>query len=319
MPCQTRDGRGACRAARPSRPAGTVRPTRHGAATEERDVPTFVDLSHTIHDGMVTYPGLPPAELGTVLSREESRGRYAPGVEFHIGTATLCTNTGTYLDTPAHRYEDGWDLTGLPLERCVDLPAVVVDIPAGAQERPFGFGASHLHGLELAGAAVLLRTGWSDHWGTDTYGSPDHPYLSAEGTDALVEAGAVRDRIAAGQQCQLAAMEVWVVERDLALKQPHEHDAAALGREVERPGHGCEVSGRVNHDRGQVTRSDVAKFADQVGPRAERVHHAHMPPEKSRREARTSMTASLAPCTCTNCMVLRPMGPAPMTRTKSSA
>ena len=174
-------------------PAVTSRygPADAMARTEERDVPTFVDLSHTIHDGMVTYPGLPPAELGTVLSREESRGRYAPGVEFHIGTATLCTNTGTYLDTPAHRYEDGWDLTGLPLERCVDLPAVVVDIPAGAPERPFGFGASHLHGLELSGAAVLLRTGWSDHWGTDTYGSPDHPYLSAEGTDALVESGAV--------------------------------------------------------------------------------------------------------------------------------
>jgi arylformamidase len=154
-------------------------------------VPTFVDLSHTIHHGMVTYPGLPPAELGTVLSREDSRSRYAPGVEFHIGTATLCTNTGTYLDTPAHRYEDGWDLTGLPLDRCADLRAVVVDVPADATEAPFGFDATHFEGLELSGAAVLLHTGWSDHWGTDTYASSDHPYLSAEGTAALVAAGVV--------------------------------------------------------------------------------------------------------------------------------
>ncbi len=153
-------------------------------------MPTYVDLSHTIHNGMVTYPGLPAAELGTVLSREESRARYAAGVEFHIGTATLCTNTGTYLDTPAHRYEDGWDLTGLPLDRCVDLPTVVVDIPADVTNRPFGFAASHLDGLELAGAAVLLRTGWSEHWGTDAYASSDHPYLTAEGTAALVGAGA---------------------------------------------------------------------------------------------------------------------------------
>ena len=153
-------------------------------------MPTYVDLSHTIHDGMVTYPGLPPAELGTVLSREDSRARYAPGVEFHIGTATLCTNTGTYLDTPAHRYEDGWDLTDLPLERCVDLATVVVDVPAaGGTDRPFGFDGSHFEGLDMAGAAVLLRTGWSERWGTDAYGSSDHPYLTADGTAALVDAG----------------------------------------------------------------------------------------------------------------------------------
>ena len=152
-------------------------------------MPTFVDLSHEIHHGMVTYPGLPPAALSTVLSREESRGRYAPGVEFHIGSATLCTNTGTYLDTPAHRYEDGWDLTGLPLERCADLPAVVVDLPAGADQRPFGFDATHVADLPLSGAAVLFRTGWSEHWGTDAYLSSDHPYLSAAGTEALVAAG----------------------------------------------------------------------------------------------------------------------------------
>jgi len=153
-------------------------------------VPTFVDLSHTIHDGMVTYPGLPAAEVGTVLSREDSRSRYAPGVEFHIGTATLCANTGTYLDTPAHRFADGWDLTALPLDRCADLPAVIVDLPVGVTARPFGFDASHFDGLDLSGAAVLLRTGWSEHWGTDAYAGSDHPFLTDEGTAALVAAGA---------------------------------------------------------------------------------------------------------------------------------
>ncbi len=151
-------------------------------------MPTFVDLSHEIHHGMVTYPGLPAAEVTTVLSREDSRARYAPGVEFHIGSATLCTNTGTYLDTPAHRYEHGWDLTGLPLSSCADLPAVVVDRPAGASEAPFGFGPEHFAGRRLTGAAVLLRTGWSDRWGTDAYAGSDHPFLTAAGTDALVAA-----------------------------------------------------------------------------------------------------------------------------------
>ena len=152
---------------------------------------TYLDLSHTIHDGMTTYPGLPVPALGTVLSREDSRGRYENGAEFHIGSITMCTNTGTYLDTPSHRYEDGWDLSGLPLDRCVDLPVVVVDIPSTDVDEPFGFGSEHLAGVAVAGAAVLLRTGWSRHWGTPAYLTNQHPYLTAAGTTALVEGGAV--------------------------------------------------------------------------------------------------------------------------------
>lgn len=151
---------------------------------------SYIDLSHTITDGMETYPGLPVPRLGTVLSREASRGRYAPGIEFHIGSIELCTNTGTYLDTPAHRYADGWDLQSLPLERCVNLPLVVVDLPVEARA-PYGFGPADFEGLAVAGAAVIMRTGWSAHWGTPTYFENAHPYLSAEGTRALVEAGAV--------------------------------------------------------------------------------------------------------------------------------
>ena len=150
---------------------------------------SFVDLSHTITDGMQTYPGLPAPRLGTVLSREASRGRYAPGVEFHIGSIELCTNTSTYLDTPAHRYADGWDLQSLPLERCVGLPLVVVDLPAEATA-PYGFGPADFEGLDITGAAVIMRTGWSAHWGTPTYFENVHPFLSADGTRALVEAGA---------------------------------------------------------------------------------------------------------------------------------
>lgn len=149
---------------------------------------TFIDLSHTITDGMITYPGLPAPRLGTVLSREASRGRYAPGVEFHIGSIELCTNTGTYLDTPSHRYADGWNLARLPLDRCVDLPLVVIDLPAGTAS-PYGFGPVDFRGLDIAGAAVILRTGWSRHFGTADYVATGHPFLSKAGTDALVAAG----------------------------------------------------------------------------------------------------------------------------------
>ena len=150
----------------------------------------FIDLSHTITDGMETYPGLPVPKLGTVLSRADSRGKYAPGVEFHIGSIELCTNTGTYLDTPAHRYEDGWDLQSLPLERCVNLPLVVIDLPLAAAA-PYGFSPDDFAGVDLMGAAVIMRTGWATHWGTSTYFENSHPYLTSEGTDFLVDHGAV--------------------------------------------------------------------------------------------------------------------------------
>ncbi len=147
----------------------------------------YVDLSHDITPGMITYPGLPGPSMGTVLSREESRSRYAEGVEFHIGTVELCTNTGTYLDTPFHRFADGHDLTGLDLSRCADLPAVVVHVAGGASAiEPDAIGD-----LDVEGCAVLFDTGWSEHWGTDQYLSNTHPYLSDATVDALIEGGAV--------------------------------------------------------------------------------------------------------------------------------
>ena len=97
--------------------------------TYGRGMARYVDLSHDITEGMQTYPGLPVPRTATVLSREDSRSRYAEGTEFHIGSVELCTNTGTYLDTPFHRYADGHDLTGLALTRCADRPATVIRVP----------------------------------------------------------------------------------------------------------------------------------------------------------------------------------------------
>jgi Predicted metal-dependent hydrolase len=105
-----------------------------------RDVPRaaatgrrLVELSHVVRDGMVTLPGLPAPRITDWLSREASRQRYAPGTEFQIGEITMVANTGTYVDTPAHRWADGADLAGVPLERLADLPGVVVRVPAGVR------------------------------------------------------------------------------------------------------------------------------------------------------------------------------------------
>lgn len=144
----------------------------------------LIDLSHDIEHGTVTYPGLPAPEISSHLDFDASHEHYAAGTEFAIGRITMVANTGTYLDTPAHRYRDGHDLGQLSLERCAHLPAVVVDGTGW-------LGPEAFEGVDVAGRAVLLRTGWDQHWGTEHYASPDHPHLSESGARHLVAAGAV--------------------------------------------------------------------------------------------------------------------------------
>jgi arylformamidase len=144
----------------------------------------IVELSHPIRHGMVTYPGLPAPEIGDHLTREASRDHYAPGTEFHIGRITMVANTGTYLDTPAHRFSDGPDLAALPLAGLVDLDGLVVRTVG---ERGRGIEPEVLLAHRITGRAVLIHTGWDRHWGTDRYGSGGHPFLTARGAAWLAE------------------------------------------------------------------------------------------------------------------------------------
>jgi len=146
----------------------------------------LVELSHPIHHGLVTYPGLPGPEISDHLSREASAAKYAPGVTFQIGRINLVANTGTYLDSPWHRYADGADLAELPLDVLVDLAGVLL--------RATGTGRRAIDVLELApldvrGKAVLLHTGWDVHFGTPQYGQ-DAPFLTDAGAAWLVAQGA---------------------------------------------------------------------------------------------------------------------------------
>ncbi len=141
-----------------------------------------IDLSHPIHPGMTTYPGLPGPEIAEFLGREASRANYSPGTEFSIGRISMVGNTGTYLDTPFHRYVDGWDLAALPLERVAGVPGIVV------HATDLAIGAERFTGLDLRGRAVLIRTDWSTHWGTDHYLDATHPHLTAAAVEALVRA-----------------------------------------------------------------------------------------------------------------------------------
>src|SRR5580765_3425716 len=146
-----------------------------------------IDLSHTIEDAMSTYPGLTGPIVCDYLSREASRQVYAPGTEFQIGMVTLCSNTGTYVDSPFHRYPDGIDLSELPLDRLADLEGVVVDAPDGSS----AIDPAVFQGVEVGGRAVLVRTGWQRHWRTDEYVSGRHPFLTEAAAAYLRDAGAL--------------------------------------------------------------------------------------------------------------------------------
>ncbi|HVQ47655.1 MAG TPA: cyclase family protein [Gemmatimonadales bacterium] len=146
----------------------------------------FIDVSHEIEHGMVTYPGLPGPLICDYLSREASRSQYAAGVEFQINKIEMVANTGTYLDAPFHRYADGADLAQLPLECVANLDAVVVRAAPG-NERSISAGA--FRGMDLKGKAVLVRTGWDRHWRTAQYLS-GHPFLTGDAAEFLRDSGA---------------------------------------------------------------------------------------------------------------------------------
>ena len=135
-----------------------------------------VDLSHVIEDGMVTYKGLPPPKICDFWTREGSAANYDDGSTFQIGRIDMVANTGTYLDSPFHRYADGADLAELPLGSLADVPGIVIRRP---WENGLEIGPAQLEGRDVEGKAVLFHTGWDRHWRIDAYFG-DHPYLAAE-------------------------------------------------------------------------------------------------------------------------------------------
>jgi arylformamidase len=145
----------------------------------------LVDLSHTVEHGLETYRGLPAPVICDFLSREASRAVYAAGTEFHIGRIDMVANTGTYVDSPFHRFADGRDLSELPLEQLADLDTVVVRHHDSGR----AVGREAFDGVDVKGRAVLVHTGWDRHWTTEAYFT-GHPYLTEAAAERLVEGGA---------------------------------------------------------------------------------------------------------------------------------
>ena len=146
----------------------------------------LIDVSHTVEHGMITYKGFPAPIICDWLSREASRAKYAHGTEFQIGKIEMIANTGTYVDSPFHRYENGKDLSELPLESVADLECLVVRVDPAAGS---AIDEVPLSVREVGGRAVLFHTGWDRHWRTDAYFA-GHPYLTERAAEWLANAGA---------------------------------------------------------------------------------------------------------------------------------
>lgn len=171
---------------------------------------TLIDVSHTVEHGMITYKGLPPPVISDHLSREESRKFYEDGTEFHIGKIEMVANTGTYLDSPFHRYADGKDLAALELESLANLEGIVVrhvgaaereleqtrfpDLPTSAISFPTAkdraITPAVLAHLDVKAKAILFQTGWDMRWRTEEYANGQHPFLTADAAEYLAKAGA---------------------------------------------------------------------------------------------------------------------------------
>jgi arylformamidase len=159
---------------------------RGGRGLESATAPAAVDLSHPIRAGMITYPGLPGPEISDHLTRTAAEERYGPGVTFQIGRISMVANTGTYLDTPFHRYDGAADLAATGVDRVVHLDGVVVRV-AGASGR--AVDVPQLAPYDVTGRAILVHTGADRLWGTPEYGH-DNPFLTGAAATWLVQQGA---------------------------------------------------------------------------------------------------------------------------------
>jgi len=142
----------------------------------------LIDLSHTVEHGLITYKGLPAPIICDYLSREASRKFYAPGTEFYIGKIEMVANTGTYLDSPFHRYADGKDLSQLELRKLANLPAIRISANGKQAIDRSCFPR------EVSGRAFLVETGWSRHWNTPQY-FEGHPFLTEDAAKFLADSG----------------------------------------------------------------------------------------------------------------------------------
>jgi arylformamidase len=220
----------------------------------------FVDLSHAIEHGLITYKGLPAPIICDFLSREQSKQHYAEGTQFQIGKIEMVANTGTYLDSPFHRYEDGKDLSALELSSLANLDCIVVRAKSkeisgkgegqrAKEEIEKAIDANAFEGLDVRSKAVLVHTGWSHHWRTDKYFEGTHPFLTKDAAQLLADEGAT-----------LVGIDSYNIDDTADLSRPVH--SILLGKEIPIVEHMCNLQSLIDAlgDYPLATASDSVPF-----------------------------------------------------------
>jgi arylformamidase len=230
-------------------------------------VTKLIDLSHTISHGLITYKGLPAPIICDFLSREQSREHYAHGTEFQIAKLEMVANTGTYIDSPFHRYEDGKDLSELELTSLANLDGVVIGAKGqevrakregqrawrpeqgGKSEEPRAIDANTFDGLDVKDKAVLIHTDWSQHWRTDKYFEGTHPFLTRDAAQFLADEGAA-----------MVGIDSYNIDDTADLRRPAH--TILLGKEIPIVEHMCNLQSLVDAlaDYPLATASDSVAF-----------------------------------------------------------
>ena len=124
-----------------------------------------IDLSHEIVDGMVTHPGIPAPVISTFLTHEASAARYAPGD--HVRDRADRSRRAD-RDLPRHACAPflGWaDLSDLD-PRDGSSTSTPSSSTVRGRRTSGAIEPDAFAGIEVAGRAVLVATGWDRHWGT---------------------------------------------------------------------------------------------------------------------------------------------------------
>ena len=127
---------------------------------------------------MPVFPGTEPPVFEQANTLEENG--------FIEARITMYSHTGTHIDAPAHMFQDGRSLDEFPIEHFVGNASVL------------DFSSQEIKQIEVNDLQkfeplltdmvefVILRTGWSQYWGTPRY-YDGFPYLTDEAATWLTQ------------------------------------------------------------------------------------------------------------------------------------
>jgi arylformamidase len=194
----------------------------------------WIDVSVSLHSGMVHWPDNPPVRIERTLSIDH-------GDAANVSEISMGAHTGTHMDGPIHFVREGKGLDEMPLTATIGR-ARVIEIQDPESIKP---DELDLHGLQR-GERVLFKTQNSaHHWPSEDF-DEDFVYVSQEAARYLAELGIQTvgvDYLSVGgfrkdaEETHQALLEagIWVIEGlDLSELEPGEYELICLPVKIER-------------------------------------------------------------------------------------